>query len=500
MKNKRTISMIGILALLLLPGITRAELVTLQEAALIASNWVDAGLSVRGVWGDSPTASISGVEEFAIGGRPLGFVAHVDPHGFVLVSRLKGPRPVKAWSSHSDMPAGCDEGLCELLRHKLAQLLDYVEANLGPLDAVAPGSVARLLERDHTALWNELLLDRAAFHAQVNDGVVGQDYFQGDELITAQWNQSPPFNNDCPTSGCLWPDQCYYNTNYLAGCVATAGAQIMHHWHWPPKDYLGSPQFDWTNMLDAYPTEGGCQWSQASVDAVAHLMFTIALYVGMDWGCLHSGATTSDMEAVYEAFKYSDYCTVLERINYTTMTWFDEIKIQLDNKQVCQYRVNYDDEDPPPNGAHSMVLDGYNGNGVEYHFHEGHGDQVPGECWYGIDDIPQSLLAEEYMVVNIKPVTTLPGSCYGLYSYDPLFPYRYVTADTYGHGVTIASRQRIQFFPEAAFYCNESFVKFIGSSASPTTLFTRGDLSAGAKIMHMNGTLALYPGGAVALY
>jgi hypothetical protein len=495
MMNKRTICTISILALLLFPGLCRSELVTSQEAALIAANWVDAALSVRGAWGDSPTAGVSTVEKFVIREKSLGFVAHVDPHGFVLVSPLKGLTPVKAWSCHSDMPSGCDVGACEMLGDKIEQALAYVEANLGPLDAVTPEGVGQLVHRDLTDLWDEVLLDRPAFHAQVKDGLVGRGYFQGEEMIQAHWDQTPPFNNDCPFGGCSWPTYCNYNMSVCTGCVATAGAQIMHHWHWPPQDDLLGSHFDWPNMLDEYSTDGDCPWSQASVDAVAHLMRTIGDQVDMDYGCESSGASTSDMESVYESNRYSDYCTVSNRIDYTTTTWLDEIAIQLNNNQVCQYAIHKTD-----GHAHSMVLDGYNSVGLEIHFHYGHGYQTPEEHWYGVDDIPRSILEEEFMVTNIKPVTTLPGSCYGLYSYDPLFPYRYVTADTYGHGVTIASRQRIQFFPEAALYCNEDYVKIIGSSASPTMLFTRGDLTAGAKIMHMNGTLALYPGGAITLF
>ena len=64
---------------------------------------------------------------------------------------------------------------------------------------------------------------------------------------------------------------------------------------------------DWQNMLDEYPTSGGCNWDPVTVNAVAHLCASVGSYVDMDYGCDGSSAYTEDMEAVYEMMGYSEH-------------------------------------------------------------------------------------------------------------------------------------------------------------------------------------------------
>ena len=64
------------------------------------------------------------------------------------------------------------------------------------------------------------------------------DYQEGDSLLgEITWYQDPPYNQQCPWYGCGWgiPDSSeHYNENAYVGCVATAGAMVLHYWNWPP--------------------------------------------------------------------------------------------------------------------------------------------------------------------------------------------------------------------------------------------------------------------------
>ncbi|MBD3235939.1 MAG: hypothetical protein GF330_04490 [Candidatus Eisenbacteria bacterium] len=494
MKITRIICTLTVLLCLGLTGAARAELVTPEEAELVAANWIDAAVTVRGAWGTAQDAQVSTVDGLSDEDGLLGYVCNVEPEGFVLVTALKGLAPVKAWSDRGTMRADCTEGLCAVLRFKLRQARDYVEGELGPAPNLTTGSVGRLLGHDLSALWEEVLLGRQDFHQQIGTGLVGQDYVQGEELIESQWHQGPPYNNDCPNHFCSYPNHCNYNMNAVAGCVAIAGSQIMRHWHWPPQEYWG---YDWLNVLDEYDPENGCDWDPVTVDAVAHLVSTTGELVGMDYGCDGSSATHDMMLLTYGWNFFHEAVSQIPRSAFTQSGWFDIIAAELDNNQVMQYAVTLDPPGEDPVG-HSMVLDGYNRDGNLYHFHYGWGPQAPGACWFAVDQIPDSVLEDESMLENIYPAMTMPGDSYGQFPVASI-PYRYVSKDTYGHYVDILGGQDVQFFPGTVLHCVEDYVKIRGSSPTASKVFSRADKSNGIAVWS-DGVLAMYEEGGIRIY
>ena len=54
-------------------------------------------------------------------------------------------------------------------------------------------------------------------------------------LVKTKWNQSEPFNNDCPMDG---------EVRSVTGCVATAMAQVMKFHQWPSRG-TGSNSYEW---------------------------------------------------------------------------------------------------------------------------------------------------------------------------------------------------------------------------------------------------------------
>ena len=283
-------------------------------------------------------------------------------------------------------------------------------------------------------------------------------------------------------------------TELIEATVATAGAQIMRYWNWPPNG-VGTPYndwIDWANMPDDF---AGCDWNQTQVDAVAELCHKVGIAVGMDYGCIGSGATTSDMEGVYENYyRYSTLCTRRSRNDYTQVGWFNLLKDQFNLNRPVQYRVT----------QHSIVGDGWQETVLapphilrEYHMN--YGGEGPGsDTWYTLDGLPLGGIDEEYALINIHPACALGSWLSGGYE-PPSFPYRYFDRDATGDNAVFNAGHYLQFLPSITVTCTSTTggkIEFRGLSTENSHLFTRGDeLSTGINIY--NGHVYLYQGGSI---
>ena len=97
-------------------------------------------------------------------------------------------------------------------------------------------------------------------------------------LVTANWDQSSPYNNQCPTSG---------SSHAVTGCPATSLAMCYYKWKWP-ETYpavaaisgtggisaaaLPERAADWANIIDEYTGPTNYSSTSAQKDAVAWLM------------------------------------------------------------------------------------------------------------------------------------------------------------------------------------------------------------------------------------
>ena len=97
-------------------------------------------------------------------------------------------------------------------------------------------------------------------------------------LVKANWDQSAPYNNQCPTSG---------SSHAVTGCPATSLAMCYYKWKWP-QTYpacaalsntggLSAPalperEADWDNIIDEYTGPTNYTSTAEQKDAVAWLM------------------------------------------------------------------------------------------------------------------------------------------------------------------------------------------------------------------------------------
>ena len=99
-------------------------------------------------------------------------------------------------------------------------------------------------------------------------------------MVTANWDQSAPYNNQCPTSG---------SRRAVTGCPATSLAMCYYKWKWPKtfpavaaisssasSGYsaaaLSERTADWDNIIDEYTGPSNTSYNTTQANAVAWLM------------------------------------------------------------------------------------------------------------------------------------------------------------------------------------------------------------------------------------
>jgi hypothetical protein len=480
MKKCSITVLIACLAISVLALPVEAEMATMNEAQTVANNWITLIIEKNGDWGGSETAEVEEIQEFKRGERVIGYFCHVKPKGFIVISLRKELAPVKAYSATCDLDPESKEGMADLIKGGMERVLDWTEQLVGPIESARAEDVDSVLEINYRQAWAELEGNAEIFKDRLESSEVDMNYQGGDVLLTSSWHQGDPYNRQCPSppSG----DDCTA-PRCSVGCVATAGAQVMRYWNWPPD--RGDP-YDWPNMPDILTTSS----PQAQIDAVAELCHEVGVDVDMDYcggdGCA-SGACFASclgadlLDAFEDHFRYSDNADDKDRDDYTAVGWFNLMKAQFNANRPVPYRVK----------GHAIVADGWQEvyiNGVfTRQYHMNYGWAMTGTCqdgcnaWYTLDALYLGGKDEEEMLENIYPAPALGSWLSGIY----VLGDRYFDQDATGHGVIFLSCQNLQFLPGITVTCTGAtggFIRFEGSGSSNTRLFTRGDRTEGVRI------------------
>lgn len=196
-------------------GSVWGQSVTIEEARAVAGNWIQAIIEERGAWGTAPAAEIDTIQEFQKKGRFVGYFCRVRPMGYIIVSPRREMAPVKAYSAMSNLDPASEEGMADLLKGKMERNYDKVQKIARERKAVTGEEVADTLEIDYRPVWDALLNTPEEFMRKpekkkspaggtekVPDGADGDaggeasNYQEGDFLLSSNWHQSPPYNND----------------------------------------------------------------------------------------------------------------------------------------------------------------------------------------------------------------------------------------------------------------------------------------------------------------
>jgi len=219
-------------------------------------------------------------------------------------------------------------------------------------------------------------------------------------LLTGTWSQNNPYNILLPIVN---------GKHAVAGCVATAMAQIMYYHKWPARPTTAIPayttsslslympelpvvDFEWNLMQDMYQTD---DTTSAEALAAARLTLYCAQSVEMDYKVNTSGATSTRIPMMLtNYFDYKPSTHSISRANYTSQEWADLLYSELAAGRPLIYSGS------KKTGGHAFICDGYDGNGM-YHINWGWNGQSNG-----------------YFLLNVlNPDVQGTGSASGTYGY-----------------------------------------------------------------------------------
>ncbi|MHC4694235.1 MAG: C10 family peptidase [Planctomycetota bacterium] len=476
----------------------RAEIVTTDEALVVANNWINTIIRKKGSWGEADSAHVDSIQEFKRGQRVLGYFCKVEPVGYIIVSLRKEFPPVKAYSARTELEPETDEGLADFLKGKMERILDRIEKQFSSVATARSEDVSGLFEVDYKEAWEQLEagvlpIAKADVGAEAAvDYVEPGNYQEGDVLLETSWWQGHPYNLFCPAppdgNGCTW-DHC------TVGCNATAGAQMLRHWCWPPYGEGGSPYadtYEWWNMPNTIDESS----PSSQIFATAELNYEVGI-AGNQAYCISDCATAghiNNMRPGYIShFRYNAGSSVPERVNYTASGWFNLIKAQLNVNRPMTYGIP----------GHAIACDGWQEVVIppspflvkQYHMNWGW-ESTSRDTWYTLDSFSDPSV--EHLLADNFPETAI-GSTVVMGTYPKnLFPYRYVDQDaTAGFSTTFASGNYLQFLHGIRMKAN-GYIRVESTPSVNTRLFSRGDPGHGIRLL--GGTMELYSGGSVKLY
>ncbi len=220
-------------------------------------------------------------------------------------------------------------------------------------------------------------------------------------LVNANWDQSAPYNNQCPTSG---------GSHALTGCPATSLSMCYYKWKWPEtypavaaisSNYgiaaaaLPERAADWDNIIDEYIIDeytGDTNYNTTQANAVAWLMRYAGQAIpdysygtsasGADdpeiyQGCLNMGYTDAQYLLLTElqGSYYSGYTNGPQQ--YTDAEWNQYMMNELQNGRPIEY-LAYDYTNRQISG-HAFNVFGCNSSG-QYYVNWGWSGKSNGYC------------------------------------------------------------------------------------------------------------------------
>lgn len=379
--------------------------VSFDRAQTAAENWAR---HLRTTFND-PAAVVSG-ETILREGTVVAYVFHLHPRGYILVSAEDYLPPVKLYSLANNFGEEGKE-LEEFIFNQYVRIIEKV--NNSEID---PG-----LWFDRRNKRNFRRLSRVS--GSFTGPLAGDPPDPGPPLypasisrveevlplVTTTWSQGEPYNLKCPMVN---------GERSVTGCVATAFAQIMKYYEYPPRGRYDrgyvtdthqlsvSTSFDhpyhWDRMLNAYPEPDTGTTEQQ--DAISQLMFDVGVALNMDYAPDGSGASTSWAVVSFPAyFDYSREILRVSRMGWGDAGWFQLARDQVDAGfpvAVSIYRVG---------GGHMVVIDGYRiSNGADmFHINMGWGGAY--DAYYSLnnivvrDDRQYTILEWQGYVLNMVP-------------------------------------------------------------------------------------------------
>ncbi len=238
--------------------------VSTSDAAIAAKTWVDLGRSMGKIPTDRAVASVEAIEDPSSGARLL--VAKFDGGGFVVMSADDLVDPVISFSATGDgIDVNDNNPYWALLRGDIAAreaAAGVARGNASSSRLLASSSGAKTAAQGK---WAELLAGSGASgRSRLLAAAVTPSDVRVDSFVATRWNQST-HNNYSNGKNCY---NYYTPNNYVCGCVATAGAQIMRYYQYPTTAVASKTFSCSVNGAKGYYTMQGGTYDWSSMPLV----------------------------------------------------------------------------------------------------------------------------------------------------------------------------------------------------------------------------------------
>ncbi len=338
------LNVIVIVCLFIPAGVSFANPVTLEVAQEAALNWMNEKTEVHFELNDISETLIADDDS-----EKIYYIFNFNPAGWVIISADDVAYPVIGYSktgSYADgiRPPAFDEWM------------DNVKQTISAAQRKRMAPSPEVLEE-----WDRLINRSYTLNARASERVVGP-------LIQTGWDQNWPYNAYCPV------DDNGPGGHALAGCTATALAQVLKYYNYPS---IGSgshtytprahpeygPQtasfettlYDWANMPSAI---------SSSNSEVARLIYHCAVSLSMNFGPdVSSSSIYRANNALKQYFKYDESSYIAHKSEYSNTDWENLLKAELDASRPVLYSGS-------GTGGHAFICDGYEGFNY-FHFNWG---------------------------------------------------------------------------------------------------------------------------------
>ena len=387
-----------IIGLFMISSISYAETVSTTRAISVAKNWYQ-HLNPKQVpvsrTGDriSPVKNVQ-TEQYK--NLDTFYIINMVGGGFVLVSADDAIVPVLGYSFDSEMDQST-------INPAAREWLDSYSRQIA--EAVSRGLTNTRVKNEWQSLENNVFSKKRS----------ALDVPAMPPLLSTQWNQSSPYNNETPEET-------------LTGCVSTAMAQIMKYHNYPEygsgqnsyiHDTYGEISanfniaYQWSNMPDTISDDSNSD----DISAVATLIYHAGVSVNMDYGPNESSASMSDAYvSLQNYFGYASSASFIKKADYTNQKWTNILIAELNAFRP----MIYSGEDT--SGGHSFICDGY--QGTEYfHFNWGWGGYSDG--YYRIsllDPSDSNYTNDQDAIIGIQPKISYERIAIFSDSFEKTFP------------------------------------------------------------------------------
>lgn len=332
--------------------------------------------------------TVSKIEPLEEAGETIGYLANLDPQGYILVAGDTIRVPVKAYSLTSNFDS--------LPPAYVKVLLNELKILASSNTRLSKSNAAVQPEDTNRSYWDFLT------QAHIVSRKSLRSYTPDTFLLTTKWNQGYPYNKFNPKVG---------DELTVTGCTQTALAQLMRYHAYPSSgsgvvEHLWNGQtltavmnrpFNWSIMPDSV-NGSAPQYQQ---DEVAALMRDLGVLNEAEFGTYEMGGTSAyfHTDQFERAF---GYVPVL-RISSDNSNFFSTITNEINNSRPMLLSLP----------GHLTVADGYSSDGSGKKIHVNLGWGGASDDYYYLD---QTIITENYsfppdntIYYNIRPCQS--GEC-----------------------------------------------------------------------------------------